>query len=75
MYKLRRVDIERIPEVLRRLEEYIRAVLEELDPHLILLFGSFAREGDVNEGSDIDLLVVADFQEDFSRENRKADED
>ncbi|MEM2904925.1 MAG: nucleotidyltransferase domain-containing protein [Candidatus Bathyarchaeia archaeon] len=37
---------------------------EELKPRLVLLFGSFA-EGDYNEGSDVDLLVVADFKEPF----------
>ncbi len=30
----------------------------------MILFGSFAR-GDINEGSDVDILVVADFQEPF----------
>jgi len=30
----------------------------------VILFGSFAR-GDINEGSDVDILVVADFQEPF----------
>jgi predicted nucleotidyltransferase len=65
VYKLRRVDIERVPEILRRLEEYVGALVEELNPHLVILFGSFARGEDINEGSDIDLLVVADFQEDF----------
>ncbi|MBS7637721.1 nucleotidyltransferase domain-containing protein [Candidatus Bathyarchaeota archaeon] len=29
-----------------------------------MLFGSFAA-GDVNEGCDIDILIVADFKEDF----------
>jgi len=39
-------------------------VVRKLSPDLIILFGSFAT-GDINEGSDIDILVVADFKEDF----------
>ncbi len=30
----------------------------------MILFGSFAR-GDIHEGSDVDIVVVADFQEPF----------
>lgn len=61
---LRRIDIERSGEVYKRIEDYVGEVAERLDPELIILFGSFG-EGDVNEGSDIDLLVVADFKEGF----------
>lgn len=32
--------------------------------HKVIVFGSFAR-GDISEASDIDLLVVADFKEEF----------
>jgi len=39
-------------------------VVEVLKPRAVVLFGSFAR-GDINEGSDVDLLVVADFKEPF----------
>ncbi|MEM2359058.1 MAG: nucleotidyltransferase domain-containing protein [Nitrososphaerota archaeon] len=35
-----------------------------MKPDLIILFGSLARM-DFNEGSDVDLLVVADFEEAF----------
>jgi predicted nucleotidyltransferase len=75
VYKLRRVDIERVPEILRRLEEYVGALVEELNPHLVILFGSFARGEDINEGSDIDLLVVAGLPGGLPREDRKDDED
>jgi predicted nucleotidyltransferase len=61
---LRRIDIERSGEVYKKIEDYVGEVAERLDPELIILFGSFG-EGDVNEGSDIDLLVVADFKEGF----------
>jgi hypothetical protein len=39
-------------------------VVGRLNPHLVLLFGSFA-SGEINEGSDVDILVVADFKQDF----------
>jgi len=64
MRKLIRVDIERIGEVYRRIDDYIAEVVRKLHPNLVILFGSFAT-GDINEGSDIDILVVADFKEDF----------
>lgn len=35
-----------------------------MEPHAVIIFGSFAR-GDVNEGSDVDIMVVADFKEAF----------
>lgn len=64
MLKLRQVNIERSEEVFEKLNEYVRRVVEALKPHAVVLFGSFAR-GDINEGSDVDLLVVADFKEPF----------
>ena len=64
MLKLRRVDLERSEEIFRKINEYINEVVKRLKPHLVLLFGSFAT-GDINEGSDIDILIVANFNEDF----------
>lgn len=64
MLKLRRVDIERRKEVDERLNAYVKEVISRLDPEIIMLFGSFAR-GDINEGSDMDILVVAPFKEGF----------
>jgi len=64
MHKLCRVDIERSREVFRKIEEYVREVVKELNPYSIVLFGSFAT-GDINEGSDVDIMVVADFGEGF----------
>ncbi|MEN3009614.1 MAG: nucleotidyltransferase domain-containing protein [Candidatus Bipolaricaulaceae bacterium] len=37
---------------------------EKLRPQAVILFGSLAR-GDIHEGSDVDLMVIADFQEPF----------
>jgi len=42
----------------------VREVVEKLRPSLIVLFGSFASD-EINEGSDVDILVVADFKEGF----------
>lgn len=64
MLKLCRVNIERSDEIFRKIEEYMEEVVKSLNPYLVILFGSFAI-GDINEGSDIDILVVADFEENF----------
>ncbi|MGQ9514351.1 MAG: nucleotidyltransferase domain-containing protein [Thermoproteota archaeon] len=64
MSKLCRVDLERIEEIYEGIEKYTRAVVKKLNPEKIFLFGSFAR-GDINEGSDVDLIVIADWREDF----------
>jgi len=42
----------------------VREVVKELNPYLVVLFGSFAT-GDVNEGSDVDIMIIADFKESF----------
>jgi predicted nucleotidyltransferase len=44
--------------------DYCGIVVERLRPDAVILFGSLAR-GDFNEGSDVDILVVADFREPF----------
>jgi hypothetical protein len=42
----------------------VQEVVKNLNPYLVVLFGSFATNN-INEGSDIDILVVAEFQESF----------
>jgi len=64
MRKLCRVNIERSGEVFKKIDDYVGEVVRKLSPDLVILFGSFAT-GDINEGSDIDILVVADFKKDF----------
>ncbi len=64
MRKLRRVDPERSEEVFDKIKAYTDRVVERLRPQCVVLFGSFAR-GDVHEGSDVDILVVADFEVEF----------
>jgi len=64
MRKLCRVNIERSGEVYKKIDDYVGEVVRKLSPDLVILFGSFAT-GDINEGSDVDILVVADFKESF----------
>jgi predicted nucleotidyltransferase len=42
----------------------VQEVVKNLNSYLVVLFGSFATNN-INEGSDIDILVVAEFQENF----------
>ena len=46
-----------IPVTERLLGEMVRAIVAEVDPEQVILFGSRAR-GDERESSDIDLIVV-----------------
>jgi predicted nucleotidyltransferase len=64
MHKLCRVDLTRSQEIFEKIKKYTEAVVQALDPQAVILFGSFAR-GDINEGSDVDICVVADFREGF----------
>lgn len=43
--------------IARRLEPFVRAIVEKTHPEKIILFGSYAY-GQPNEHSDVDLLVV-----------------
>ncbi len=64
MRVLRRVHLGGRQELLRQLGVYVRRLAERLQPRAVVLFGSFAKD-DVHAGSDLDLLVVADFREPF----------
>jgi len=64
MLRLRRVDIARSEEIYKKINDYVEEVANKLKPSLVILFGSFAAK-DINEGSDVDILVVADFKESF----------
>jgi len=50
------------PELATKLEAAVRRIVQIAAPQLIILFGSYA-EGRAGEGSDVDLLVVAETQE------------
>lgn len=64
MLKLRNIDIDRSQEIFERINKYRDRLIREIKPKRIILFGSFAR-GDFNEGSDVDLIVIADWHEPF----------
>jgi len=64
MSKLCRVNLERSEEVFKGIEKYKEELVRKLNPEKIILFGSFAR-GDISEGSDVDLIVISDWREDF----------
>lgn len=64
MHKLCRIDIGRSEEVYEKIERYISKLVEEIDPQKVILFGSFAR-GDFHQGSDVDLVVIADWSQGF----------
>ena len=59
MHVVRLVDPRRREEILRSVEELAQRIKDALGAEAVYLHGSFAR-GDVHEGSDIDLVVVAD---------------
>ena len=64
MLKLCNVDIDRSQEIFETIAKYQDKVIQKLKPKKIIMFGSFAR-GDFNEGSDVDLIVIGDWQQDF----------
>ena len=46
------------PQIAEKLDEAVRRIVDLVHPELVILFGSYA-EGRAHEGSDVDLLVVA----------------
>ncbi len=64
MYKVCNINLEHRGKVAKQIEEYCQEIVNKLDPQTVVLFGSFATD-DVNEGSDIDIMVVGDFQVGF----------
>jgi len=64
MYKICNINLDQREQVAGRIEDYCREVVRKLNPQAVILFGSFA-SGDINEGSDIDIMVIADFQVSF----------
>jgi hypothetical protein len=73
MHQLCRLDLSRGKELYRELDVELRALAQQLRTRYraskILAFGSYARQ-DLNEGSDIDLLIVGEFTERFQNESQ-----
>ncbi len=64
MHKLCRVDIENCEDLLNEIRAFAIELKQSLPVREVYLYGSFAR-GEVHEGSDIDLLIIGDFNERF----------
>lgn len=64
MYKVCRINLEKREEIYKNLEKFILKLKDTFPVRMVYLFGSFST-GDINEGSDIDLLIVGDFKERF----------
>uniref|UniRef100_A0A7V4JPG7 Nucleotidyltransferase domain-containing protein n=1 Tax=Thermodesulfobacterium geofontis TaxID=1295609 RepID=A0A7V4JPG7_9BACT len=64
MSKLCRVNIEGSEEIFEKIKRYTKRVIEIFKPYCVILFGSFAT-GDINEGSDVDIIIIAGFKEPF----------
>jgi len=61
MHKVCNINLEQRGQIAEQIERYCQEIVRKLNPHAIILFGSFAT-GDINEGSDIDIVVIADFE-------------
>lgn len=61
MYKLCRINIEHSEQVYEQLKELATLLKTRYVVRKVYLYGSFAR-GDFNEGSDIDLIIVGEFE-------------
>ncbi|KAF5432944.1 hypothetical protein C5S36_07715 [Candidatus Methanophagaceae archaeon] len=70
MYNVCRVDIgsgeETYREIGYKLKELAKVLRAKYNTSKIIVFGSYVR-GDLNEGSDIDLVIVGDFKEKFHK--------
>ena len=70
MHKICRIDIGRGEETYKeigyKLKELAKVLREKYTVSKIIIFGSYVR-GDLNEGSDIDLVIVGDFKERFHK--------
>ena len=64
MYKIRNINLDQRRQIFNQIDEYCQEVVSKLNPQTVILFGSFA-SGDINEASDIDIVVIADFQVSF----------
>lgn len=56
------------------LKKYVKKIKTVVNPHKVILYGSFAR-GTATERSDIDLMVITDFEKknEFSLMNKLSD--
>lgn len=61
MYKLCRVNLEDREKIYEQLREFTHLLKSKHKAKKVYLYGSFAR-GNFHEGSDIDLIIVGEFE-------------
>ena len=61
MHKLCRVNLEDSEKIYEQLREFAHLLKTKRKVKKVYLYGSFAR-GDFHEGSDIDLIIVGEFE-------------
>ena len=61
MYKLCNIDIEHRKKVYKDLSIFMKRLKDMPQIKEVYIYGSFA-QGDIHEGSDIDLIIVGDFK-------------
>ncbi len=70
MYNVCRIDIGKGEGIYREIESklwvFAKEVRKKYKVHKIIVFGSFIRKN-LNEGSDIDIIVVGDFKKRFHK--------
>jgi len=70
VHKICRIDIgrgkETYKEISYKLKELAEILRRKYKVSKIIVFGSYVR-GDLNEGSDIDLMIVGDFKKKFHK--------
>ncbi len=64
MHKICRIDISRSEKLLEKINWFVEKIASRMNIKKVYLFGSVARN-DFNEGSDIDLAIIGDFEERF----------
>jgi len=61
VYKLCRINIEDSEKIYEQMREFAHLLKTKHGVKKVYLYGSFAR-GDFHEGSDIDLIIVGEFE-------------
>ena len=62
MPKLCNINIDESKRLIDRIKSFAQQLKSTLPVHKVYLFGSFAR-AEIHEGSDIDLLIIGNFDE------------
>ena len=56
-----RINIDRLPQLARRLQRFVKKLKNRLPVERVILHGSAAR-GELTESSDLDIVVIGDFR-------------